>query len=364
MITENRKDLFTSVRKSLIIFANRIQLIPILSPIAAVLLALLCGTIIIAASGVSPLEAYWAMARGAFGNRHAFTETLVKASPLLLAGLGTAIAFKANIISIGAEGQLHMGALGAAYIGLHLREIPAIIGVPATIFAGILLGSIWGGIVGFMKVKFHAYEIIVSLMLNYIAIELVGYLVSGPWKDPAGFEPFTANITIGTRLPILLPGTRLHLGILLAFISSLLLWFIFRHTVFGYQVSVLGENKNAAKASGIRINRLIILIMLISGGLSGLAGVGELAGTHHRLLHGISPGYGYTAIAITQLGQRKPIGVMVAAFLFAALVVGADGMRREMGIPVAIAKIIEGLVLVFVITFEVLQKRYTIIKGT
>lgn len=329
----------------------------ILIPIIAVVFALIIGAVLIELSGVSFVKAYSTMFRGAFGSANNLAETLVKATPLLLAGLGTAIAFRTKVFNIGAEGQLYMGALGATYVGLFLGDLPLVIGVPLTLLVGFIMGSIWAGIAALLKLKFRASEIIVTLMMNYLAVEFANYLISGPWRDPSSTEPFTAAIAVGARLPVMLSGTRLHFGFLVAIASALILWWVIRSTVFGYRLTVTGANDKAAVYSGIKTGRIILLTMLISGGLAGLAGVSEVAGVHHRMLEGLSPGYGYTAIAIAMLGRQEPLGVMVASILFSVLVVGADGMQRTTGVPVAVVLIIEGLVLLFVLASELFRQR-------
>jgi simple sugar transport system permease protein len=206
-------------------------------------------------------------------------------------------------------------------------------------------------------VKFQANEIIVTLMLNYIAIQISEYLISGPWRDPKYTEPFTALIASGTRLPIIIPGTRLHSGFIIAIIAVAVLWWVFRRTVFGYQLDVLGANRKAAEYSGIRVSRLIIFTMLLSGGLCGLAGVGEIAGIQYRMIENISANYGYTAIAIALLGKNRPLGVLVASILFAALIVGANGMEQSVGVSVSIAQVLMGIVLLFVLGGEAIRSR-------
>lgn len=327
-----------------------------ISPLA-ILLAFVCGGLLISLSGFSPFEAYLALLRGTFGNANYLAEVLVKMTPLLLAGLGLSVSSRVQMFNIGAEGQIFLGAMGAAAVGLFLGPLPSYVVIPLAMLVGSALGAIWGGIAGWLKLKMKANEIIVTLMMNYIAIELVRYLVSGPWRDPTTVEPFSAEITANLWLPILIPKTRLHMGLIMGLAAVLVVWWVLRHTVLGYQLILSGSNPSAAEASGINVGRAIIVSMLISGGLSGLAGVSELAGIHHRLIEEISPGYGYTAIIISILGRGNPLGVLLASFLFAVLVVGADGMRRTIGVPVAVAIIIQALVLLFALGSEILKRR-------
>lgn len=323
----------------------------------AILLAFLCGALLIGLSGYSPFEAYYALLRGSFGNINSISEVLLKTTPLLLAALGLTISSRAQVISIGAEGQIYLGAMGAAAIGLFLGPLPAYIAIPLSMLLGIIIGALWGGIAGWLKVKMNANEIIVTLMMNYVAIELVRYLVNGPWRDPNSVEPFSAQITPGAWLPILVPRTRLHVGLLVALAMVLLFWWLLRRTTFGYQLTVCGANPTAAEANGINGKRMIVLSMLISGGMAGLAGAIELMGVHHRLIEEVSPQYGFTAIIIAVLGRGEPVRVLVVAFLFAVLTVGADGMRRSMGIPVAVGTILQALVLLFTLGSEIYRQR-------
>jgi general nucleoside transport system permease protein len=324
----------------------------------AAVLAFAAGMPLIAAAGVSPLRAYAALLRGAFGSRNALAETAVTAIPLVLAGLGTSIAYRGRLVSIGAEGQILMGAVGAAFVGLYLGPLPPAAGIPLALLAGFLMGAFWGALVAAAKLKFGASELITSLMLNYVALQILSWLIAGPWKDPHGTLAFTALITPGARLPVVLPGTRLHAGIIVAAAAAVGLWYLLRHTVFGYQLDVTGGNMKAAEYAGIRVKRLLFVTMLLSGGLSGLAGFAELSGIHHRLLEGLSPGFGYTAIAIAMLGRTDPVRVVAAGVLFAALSVGGDGMQADSRVPVPLIMVLQGLVLLFVLGSEYVRVRW------
>lgn len=323
----------------------------------AFVLAFVCGAVMIGLSGYSPIEAYAAMLKGCFGNLNSVAEVLLKMTPLLLAALGLTISSRAQVISIGSEGQIYLGALGAAAVGLFTGDLPMLIALPLCMIAGTILGGIWGGIAGWLKVKKDANEIIVTLMMNYVAIEIVRYLVSGPWRDPEGVEPFTAQITKGAWIPVILPRTRLHLGLVIALAAVVLFWWLLKRTTFGYQLTVCGSNPDAAQTNGINGKKMIVLSMLISGGMAGLAGAIELMGVHHRLTEEVSPNYGFTAIIIAVLGRGKPVRVMFVSFLFAMLTVGADGMRRSLGIPVSVGSILQALVLLFVLGSEFSEQR-------
>jgi simple sugar transport system permease protein len=329
-------------------------------PVAGLLLAFVAGGLLILVSGFPPLQAYAALIQSAFGSKNGIAQTLIQAAPLILASLGVAIAFKGNLLNIGAEGQLYMGAIGATFVGLFLGDLSPVVGIPLAIGMGFLLGAIWAGIAIFFKLKFGANEIIITLMMNYIAIEIAYWLISGPWKDPEFTEPFSAIITSGARLPVILPGSSLHAGILVAVIATVAIAWVMSKTVFGFQLAVMGASNRVADYAGIKTARLMLTSMLLGGGLAGLAGVCEVAGVQHRLIENLSPGYGYTAIAIAMLGNGNPWGILVASILFAGLDVGVQGMQQYVSVPVSAAEILKGLVLLFVVVGLVLSRRQEI----
>jgi ABC-type uncharacterized transport system permease subunit len=201
------------------------------------------------------------------------------------------------------------------------------------------------------------------LMLNYIAYELRNYLISGPWQDPTTTDIFSSRFSTGATLPIIIPGTRLHAGIIVAIIFGIAVWLILNRTVLGYQITSSGSNREASKYAGIKVPKILLIAMIISGGLAGLAGVSEVCGVHHRIILGLSPGYGYTGISIAILGKGNPLGIFIAALLFGALEVGASKMQRDTGVPVPVSLIIEGTILLFVLSAEMIRSRTQIHKG-
>lgn len=326
-------------------------------PLTGVLIALAVAGIGIAIAGAPVVQSYWVLLVSAFGSISGLGATLARTATLLLAALGVSVAFRANVISIGAEGQLYMGALGATFVGLFLGDLPAIVGIPVAVGAGFALGGLWGFIAALISVRFRANEIIITLMMNYIAIQFAVYLISGPWRDPSYTEPFTALLTPGVRLPIVISGTRLHAGIILALLATAVVWWLVRRTVLGYHLTVLGSNPDAAKYAGMKRGRLTLTAMLISGGLAGLAGVSEVAGVQHRMIEGLSPGFGYTAIAISLLARHNPLGIVIVSLAFGGLDIGAQGIQQVVGVPYAVAEILQGLVLLFVIAGLMLRTR-------
>jgi simple sugar transport system permease protein len=272
-------------------------------------------------------------------------------TPLLLTGLAVLVAFRCGIWNIGAEGQLYIGALGAALAGILSDSLPTLIHLPLVMAAGFVFGAAYGALPGLMRAYRGANEIITTIMLNYVAIFIVSYLVTGPMRDPGLLlpQPQSPNIADAARLSRIISGTRAHSGIFIALVAAFVIFLLLWKTVTGYRIRAVGENSDAARFGGINVPRNIVLAMAISGGLAGLAGMVEVAGVRGYLIDNLSPGYGYTAIAVALLGGLHPAGVTLAAFFFAALLAGADGLQRSVGVPTATVLIIQGLVLVFVI---------------
>ena len=325
----------------------------------SVVVPLLIGAIIIFAIGINPLEAYQSMFIGVFGSLNGIGETLVKTAPLLLVALGITFAFKCGIWNIGAEGQLLMGAAAATWVGLYFIPIAAPLHIAFGLLLAFLAGGFWGFIPGILKVKFGANEIVNTLMLNFIAIYIINYLVSGPWNNPTivTLNPMTVHIMPSAQLPILINGTRLHFGIVIAIIAAFLAYFVLYKTVFGYDLRACGINPKAANFGGIKVGKTIALTMFVSGGLAGIAGMIEVTGIHHFLMDGISSGYGYVGISVALLGKKHPIGIIFSSILFAILFVGAGTMQQRVGVPIAIIQIIQALVIIFVLIGEFFIRR-------
>ena len=324
--------------------------IAFLVPLASVILALLAGAVLLALAGANPWLTYKAMALGAFGGKYNISETMVKAIPLMLCGLGVSVAFRMLFWNIGAEGQLAVGGIAAAGVALFWADrIPSSLLLPTMVVAGFVAGALWGLIPALLKAYVRVNEIITTLMMNYIAILWVEHLFYGPWKDPHGYGfPGTAQFPRAAWLPRL-PGTRIHLGLAFAVVAALFIWVVLRHTKWGYEIRVIGENPRAANYAGISIVRNIILVMILSGGLAGLAGMSEVAGISHRLQKGLTVGYGYTAIIVAWLGRLNPWGVLVVAILLAGLLVGGDQIQITMQLPAAVALVLQGAILFFVL---------------
>jgi simple sugar transport system permease protein len=318
----------------------------------SVLLALLGIALLFCALGVNPVVAYQRIFRGAFGSLYGLSETVVKAIPLMLCGIGLAIAFRARVYNIGAEGQLLMGAICATGLALKCPNLPAWILLPGMFLLGFVGGALWALLPALLKVHFRVDEVLSSLMMVYIASELVNYLVYGPWKGAKemGF-PYTDKFSPSAQLPRLL-HTRIHYPTLvLAVVLAVLVYLLIQRTKWGFEIRVTGENPEAARYAGMNYLRTALLVMLFSGGLAGLAGVGEVAGIHYRLRYpqGISPGYGFTAIIVAWLARLNPLAVIVTSLLLGGLLVGGDAIQVALGLPVATIYIFNGVILLFVL---------------
>ncbi len=346
---------------------ERSKALEFFNPILSVLLALIIGGIILTGTGVNPFSAFTEMFVEAFGTSYGIQETLVKATPLMLCGLGVMITFKMLFWNIGAEGQLHMGAFAATWIVLTGWEGSGWAMIPTMMAVAMIAGAIWAFIPALLKIKLGVNEIITTLLMNYVAILWVDFLVYGPWKDPGTFNfPLTKQFPEGAQL-LRFGDSRVHLGIIFAGVAAILLYFLQERSRWGYEISVMGENPKAAQHAGMNSGRNIVLVMLISGGLAGLAGMVEVAGIQLRLLHGISPPsapYGYTAIIVAWLARRNPWGVVLVSLLLGGLYVGGEALQITMRLPVTIISIIQALILLFVLGGDILSTHRIVFKRT
>ncbi len=334
------------------------------APVVSVCIALFVAGFLLLSSGVNPLEAYREIIYESLGSLYGLSETLVKTTPLIFAGLGVSLAFRMQIWNIGAEGQIYMGAMGASGVALFSGIDNHLLMMGAMFSAAFLCGGLWAGVAGFLRARWRVNEVIVTLLMNYIAILLVDYLVYGPWKDPQGFNfPLTAQFTDTARLAEYF-NTRLHSGFFLAVFCALLLYLFMERTVWGYEIKVIGSNPKAAQYAGMRTGLAIFTVLFLSGAIAGIAGFSEVAGLQHRLQHGISPGYGYTAIIIAWLAKRSAIGVVIVSFLMGILLVGGDSLQLLWQLPVAFVYAFQGLILFFLLAADFfIQYRVKLVKG-
>ncbi len=318
------------------------------------LIVVLTGTALIVASDASPAEAYSFFFKGIFGNITSFAEVFVKATPLIFTGLGCAVAFRTGFFNIGAEGQFYVGALVSTMVALKVTG-PA--GLILALIAGFLAGGIWALIAALFKAKLGISEIIVTIMLNYIAINLLGIAVRTFLMDPAGSVPQSAKFDPSVLLPQIIERTRLHAGFILAIAAVLIVWFLLEKTTLGYEIKVVGHNKRAAACNGISVMKNIVISAFLSGGLAGLAGVVELLAIQKKLIEGMSSNCGYTAVLIALMAGNHPIGVIVCAIVMAGMQAGASSMQRQMGVPAAIVDILIGLVVLLILAKGVLSRK-------
>jgi general nucleoside transport system permease protein len=321
-------------------------------PLLAVITALLLGALVIVATGGDALRAYQGLWEGSLGRPVSISDTLVWATPYIFGGLAVSLAFKGGLFNIGVEGQIGLGALASVYVGYAVKDVPFPFHVTLALLAGCLAGALWGAIPGFLKARTGAHEVIVTIMMNYIAIQMTSFLISGVMKDP---NPLIANaqtpkILQSARLPPLLPDPlyKVHWGFVIAVLAALFVWWLLNKSTLGFEIRTVGANPQAARYAGIAVGRTIVVAMTISGGLAGMAGALEVVGLNFYHTAGFSVGYGFDSIAVALLGRGDPIGVLPSAILFGALAAGASRMQFLSQIPIDIIKLIQALVLIFV----------------
>ena len=341
---------------------NKDRLFDAMLPVIATLIALAFGGVLLLLLGVNPVTAYAAMFKGAFGTVSGLTQTLTKATPLLLVALGICIAFRGGVINIGAEGQIILGAISAAAVALSFPTLPGIILIPLTLGAGVLGGAAWGGIAGVLKARFGVNEILSTVMLNAIALQLMNYLLRGPMLDPEQIAAGT-NIPQSATLPDqvwllrLVPRTQLHAGLILAIVLAVVVYIFLWRTTIGYRIRAVGLNPSAARYAGIPVKSYMALAMILSGAFAGLAGAVEVTGVHHRMIEGLSGGYGFSGIVTALFGKLHPLGAIPASIIFGGLLTGADKMQRSVQVPSSLIVVIEGLIVLFVVASDYFVKK-------
>jgi len=333
-------------------------------PVLAMLFALLIGALMLLCLKANPLAAYAALANGVFGNLYGFTQSLAKATPLLLVGLGICIAFRASVINIGGEGQIIAGALMSTWFSLHFRTLPGYMLLPSTIIMGFLAGAAWGFIPGILKVRFSVNEILSTVMMNAIAIQIMNFLLRGPLMDPVGiaegtFLPQSERLPRQVWLPRLVPQTLLHAGAIIAVVLAVAVYIFLWRTTIGYRIRAVGLNREASRHAGINVPVYQALALTLAGGFAGLAGVFEVIGVQHRLMDGITSGYGFSGIVAALFGGLHPLGLIPASWLFGSLLVGADKMQRAVQVPSALIDTVLGLIVMFVVGSNLLSRRWS-----
>lgn len=297
---------------------------------------------------MSALAAFW---DGAFGSAFAlWSATLVRSTPLLFVGLAVALAFRAGVLNIGAEGQFILGATLSALVALSGGALPAVVVIPAMMLAGAVGGAGWAGIAAWLRRRFGVLEVISTIMLNFVALAVISWAVRGPLQEPTKVYPQSLTFEASARWPFLIPGQRLHLGFLVAVSLALALWFVLTRTAVGFRIRAIGLGAGAAaSAGGVDAGRVSARVFVASGAIAGLAGASEVGGVTWALYEGISPGYGYTAIAVALLARLDPRWVVLSAVFFGALEAGGASMQREAGVPAVAVQIVTALVLLTVL---------------
>jgi ABC-type uncharacterized transport system permease subunit len=335
----------------------------ILAPVGAVVAALALCALLVAWTGAPVLAAYGLLVEGAVGSRFALTETLTRATPLILTGLAAAVAFRTKLWNIGAEGQLYMGALAAVVLGGGMLNLPVWLLLPVVLLAGALAGGLTLLGPAVLKVRFGVDEVVTTLLLNFVVLLFVSMLLEGALKDPMGMGwPQSAPVVEAAELPKLVARTRLHAGLVIALALAVLLWLIDTRTIWGYENRAVGANPRAAAFAGMPVTRVMLRTALLSGGLAGLAGAAEVAGLKGYLTLDLSPGFGYSGIVVAMLAQLHPLGVVGAALFIAGIFVGADAMSRAMPVPNYIADVLVATSLLCMLVAGLLA-RYRLRRG-
>jgi ABC-type uncharacterized transport system permease subunit len=335
------------------------------TPVGAVLLTMIVGAIIFSAIGYNGLAAVYQVFVAPLTLSYKWSAIAIKASPLILIGVGLAVGNRAAIWNIGAEGQYVVGALAGTGIGLLTQNMTGMWILPSMILAGIVGGALWGAIPAWLKTQFNVNETLSSLMLTYVAIHLLNQMVTGPWKDKAGFSfPQTPIITHDQMLPIIVPHTAIHLGVLITLIIAVVVWFLMSRSLFGFQVKVVGSAPSAARHAGFSYKRTVWLVFLLSGALAGLAGIFEVTGPFRQMALGFPQNYGFTAIIVAFLGRLNPLGVILAGIVMAITYVGGDLAQSALQLPNASKGIFQGMMLFFLLASDILVRyRVRLIAG-
>ena len=315
--------------------------------VGVIFVVLIVGALLVKTDVMEALDAFF---QGTFGSSFGNTTVFLRTAPLLLTGIGVAVAFRVRLINIGAEGQLYIGALVATWGGITL-DLPSIVFIPVLMFLAFIAGGAWASVAAVLKAKYRINEIIVTFMMNFIAIFLASWALLNPLKGSSPGLAQSADIAQNAMLPVF-GDTRIHLGIIIGILACIIVYYFFKKTKKGFELRMVGSNPDAARSAGVSIFRSLFLAMMISGGLSGLAGMIEVTGIHHHLIDGISPGYGYTGIVIALVPNLHPLGIIPSALLFGITFAGADAAHRIAELPIGMVFVIQGIVMFVVISLQ------------
>ncbi len=325
-----------------------IRLFYMLLPLWALILALVVGSVLIAVGGANPIHAYYELFKGAFFDYWGLSETLVKTSPILLASLAVILPLRLGLLNIGAEGQIYMGGLFSAMAALLLPDMPVLLHICIAVGAGAVGGGIWGLIPGYLKAYHGINEVIVTILMNFIAINLVSYVTSGPMMQEGAPYPYTEEIKQELLMPILMPMTDVHIGVLVGVILAVVMFVVLKYTTLGFSLEAIGKNPEAARYAGVHVKSRVVAVMFVAGAIGGLAGTFEILGLKYRLYHYFSAGYGFDGIVAAFMATINPIIAPVSAFFLSGLKAGALTMQRAIGIEATVIEAIQGIVIIFV----------------
>lgn len=333
-----------------------------LLPFIAVLLTFILVSFMIWFAGANPLDVFYEMLIKPLSKRSSRFEVLVQATPLILTGVAVSFAFAAGYYNIGAEGQLYAGALMAALVGPQLTALAPLVSIFVMLLAGFLGGVVWALIPALLKVKLQVDEVVTTLLLNSVIIFFISALLNGVWRDPVSGWPRSPTIAESAQFPSIISRSRVHFGFIIAVLAVLCLWWILRKTRFGLELRASGLGKDAARFMGVPVAKTVLTAALISGGIAGLAGVSEVAGVHHYLINGLSPGYGYTGIIVATFGGLQAFGVALAGLFLALIDTGALSASRSLGIPVYLGDIVQATLLIVTLAVLLLN-RYRLVRS-
>jgi ABC-type uncharacterized transport system permease subunit len=327
----------------------------LLLPLYAILLTFGITSIILLLTGVNPFRAFYYFLIEPLSDSVSLIEVLVKATPLFLTGIAVSLAFSSGYWNIGAEGQLIAGATAGAGLGMVIHNTSQFIGIPAMIIGGFIAGALWALLPAILKIKLAVDEIVTTLLMNSVVLFIVSFLLNGPWRNPISGWPQSPEIDKSTTFIKLIPKMRLHLGFIIALLVIFAVWFLLTKTKLGFEMRASGLGKDAALFAGINVNRTILISALLSGGIAGIAGAGEVAGIHYHLIEAISGGLGYTGVIVATLSSLNPLGVIPSAIFIGLIDTGAQSLSRATGVPIHLGDIVQALLLLTILGMFLFQ---------
>jgi general nucleoside transport system permease protein len=328
------------------------MLSPILKPFAALAIAAALIAIVIAMLGANPFSVFAALTEGAFGSWNACVDTLVKSTPLIFTGLAVSLAFSGALWNIGADGQLTIGAIAAGAVGPHLADVPHLIAVAIVLAAGAIGGGLWGAVAGWLRARRDVNEVISTIMLNFVAAQMLSWVVHGPLMEPSGAYPTSTPIAPAAMLDFYFAPSRLNFGMLIAVVLAVACFVVLFNTSAGFELRAMGRNRRAATFFGVRIPALTVWVMALTGAMAGLGGAVQVSAISHRLYEKLSPGWGFEAIAVALVARLNPLAIVPAAILFGALDNGSQAMQRTQGISPELVLVIQALVILIILAFD------------